>query len=226
MLNALEAGPQPGSSMFVFTDAPPKDYNEDNNNAVLDIAYNLDIKINFFTSRSCGSFDGFQPFHEVAEETGGIVYPFHNTLDLKKLGELVSLSVRSPASLGSGSGGSSSRKRRAAVKEYSISVDDSIEKISITVKTQNSGTGINLLDPNGKVMVSGRVDLTKGVVFNIDSPKTGVYKLVVPAGAGKHEYKVSGVSGINIDFGHLYVSIAKRGTRIPVPLDQPLEGMF
>ena len=225
MLNALEAGPQPGSSMFVFTDAFPKDSNEENNNAVLDIASDLDIKINFFTSRGCNSTDGFRPFRKVAQETGGVVYPFHNTLDLKKLGELVSLSVRSPASIGSGSGGSSSRKRRAPVKEYSISVDDSIEKISVTVKTENSGTGIKLLDPNGKVVVSGRVDLTKGVVFNIDSPITGVYKLVVPAGAGKHEYKVSGVSEINVDFGHLYVFIAKRGTRIPVPLDQPLQGL-
>ena len=226
MLNALEAGPQPGSSMFVFTDAPPKDYSEDNKSAVLDIAYDQDIKINFFTTRGCGLFDDFQPFDDVARETGGLVYPIHSTLDLKKLGELVSISTQKTAKLPSGSESPRGRGKRAATKQYSITVDDTIEKISITVKTQNSRTGVKLLDPIGKAVVLGRVDLTNGVVFNIDSPVTGVYTLVVPAGAGEHTYKVSGVSGINIDFGHFYVTVAKRGSRIPVPIEQPLEGML
>ena len=45
MLNALSAGPQVGSSMFVFTDASANDENKFD--TVLDRAYDLDIKINF-----------------------------------------------------------------------------------------------------------------------------------------------------------------------------------
>jgi hypothetical protein len=225
MLNALEAGPLPGSSMFVFTDAYAKDASEDNKNLVRDLAYDLGVKINFFTTHDCGPSNALQPFRDIAEETDGFVYPMKTTLDLKRLGKLVAGSLRGTVPIGSGTGGSSGRRKRSITHtEYSISIDDSIEKISVSVTTQNSVTGINLIDPTGKVVKEGRVDLTKGVVYDIESPITGVYKLIVPASAGEHKYRVSGVSGSNIDFGHYYVAIAKRGTRIPVPLDQPLQG--
>ena len=226
MLNALNAGPQLGSSMFVFTDAPPKDASKYNRTSVINRALDLEIKINFFATAGCGS-SKFQPFHDVAKETGGLVYPLRNTLDLQQLGKLITTSLRSPTSIGGGKGEDSSGKRkRSASQEYSILVDDSIERISISVTTEFSVTDIRLVDPTKTSVTAGRVKLTKGVVYNLETPKQGVYKLIIPARAGKHEYKVDAVSGINIDFGHYYVAISKRGTRIPVPLDQPLEGML
>ena len=222
MVNALDAGPQPGSSMFVFTDAPPKDA-DDNKDNVVEIAYDLDVKVNFFFTRGCGLSERFKPFHDVASETGGLVRALKRTEDLKALGDLVSRSLEKSVPISSGTGIPSARRKRATDMKYKISVDDSIEKITVSVTTQNSESGVSLIDPKGKVIESGVV-LTGGVVYTIDKPLTGVYQLIVPASAGKHTYKVSGVSGMNVDFGHYYVSIAKRGTRIPVPLDQPLQG--
>ena len=128
--------------------------------------------------------------------------------------------------MGGTSGSNSDRKKRAPDIEYRISVDDSLDKITVSVTTQNSGSNIRLIDPTGKFVTANRVELTRGVVYNLQSPVTGVYRLKVPASAGKHTYKVSGVSSMNLDFGHYYVAIPKRGTRIPIPLDQPLEGML
>ena len=226
MVDALDAGPEPGSSMFVFTDAPPKD-TDDNKNTVINIAHDLDVKINFFITRGCGLSHYFKPFHDVAAETGGLVRTLKKTEDLKKLGDLVASSLQKSVPISSGTGGYSTYRKRAVDvgMKYRISVDDSIETITVSVATENSGRAVRLVDPKRKV-VKSRVLLTQGVVYTIDKPLSGVYKLIVPASAGKHTYKVSGVSGMNIDFGHYYVAIAKRGTRIPVPLDQPLEGML
>lgn len=225
MANALEAGPQPGSSMFVFTDASAKD--AEKKATVFNDAYDLDVKINFFTTSGCGSSGSLQPFHDVASKTGGLVYSLKTTTDLKQLGQLVSRPLQGCFSMSSGKSESSmGRKKRAADVEYKISVDDSIDKVTVSVTTHNSGSGISLIDPTGKPVTENRVGLSSGVVYNLESPITGVYRLKVPASAGKHTYKVSGVSGMNLDFGHYYVAIPKRGTRIPVPLDQPLKGML
>ena len=224
MLNALNAGPRIHSSMFVFTDARAKDASKYNRISVIDRALDLEIKINFFVTPGCDS-STFQPFHDVAKETGGLVYPLRNTLDLQQLGKLVTTSLQSPTSIGVGKGEDSSGKRkRSASQEYSIPVDDSIERISISVTTEFSVTDIRLIDPIKTPVTTGRVQLIKGVIYNFKRPKQGLYTLIIPANAGKHDYKVDAVSGINIDFGHYYVAISKRGTRIPVPLDQPLKG--
>ena len=225
MENALEEGPEVGSSMFVFTDASPKDAHK--LDSVVENAYDLDIKINFFVARHGCGFNSLKPFYDVASKTNGRVYEFKTTADLKSLGqEVVSNNLGYPVWVSSATGGSTGRRKRTTDMEYKISVDDSIEKITLSVTTENSDSAdVSLIDPKGK-NINTRVLLTRGVVYTIDKPLSGVYKLIVPASAGKHTYKVSGVSGMNIDFGHYYVAIAKRGTRIPVPLDQPLEGML
>ncbi len=229
MINALESGPQPGSSMYVFTDASPKDASDENKDTILDLAHSLDVKMNFFTRRDTGCSrrpEGFKPYEDLASETGGLVYPLSSSRELIELAKLISGNLRGSTSIGSsGSGGSASgRRRREAEQQYSISVDDSVESLSISVTTQNSGASIKLVDPTGNIVTLGRVNLLKGVVYNIDKPIAGVYKLIVPAGVGNHKYQVNAVSGINIDFGYYYVSVARRGRRIPVPLEQPLQG--
>lgn len=224
MLDALEEGPQTGSSMFVFTDASAKD--AEKLDSVVEDALDEEIKINFFITSGCGSSDSLQPFRDVASKTGGRMYQLKTTADLKRLGqEVVSSCMQRPVSVSSGLGNSIGRRKRTTGKEYKISVDDSIERVTVSVTTQNSGRSVNIIDPTGRAVTKDRVDLTKGVAFTIDKPLTGVYKLIVPASAGTHTYEVNGASEMNIDFGHYYVAVAKRGTRIPVPLDQPLKGM-
>lgn len=227
MMGALESGPQPGSSMYVFTDASPKDATDENIDDVLNLAHDLDVPINFFSRGNCGRPGNVPAYDRVATETGGLVYPLKSSLEIEELGRLVSNTLGGTASIGSGgSGGSTTgRRRRATVTEYAISVDDTIEKILITVTTQNSGAGIILVDPKGMTVTVGKISLARGVVYDIASPTPGVYKLMVPVSAGEHKYRVNVVSGTNIDFGHYYAYIPKRGrNRVPVPLQQPLQG--
>ena len=137
-------------------------------------------------------------------------------------------SLKGSTSISSGGSGSSAgRRKRSLATEYPISVDDSIEKVLIMVTTQNSGAGITLLDPKGKSITIGRMPLAKGVLYEIANPVAGVYKLTVPVSAGQYKYKVTAVSGTNIDFGHYYTFIPLRGrARVPVPIDQPLKGIY
>ena len=122
MENALDAGPQDSSSMFVFTDAPPKDA-EDNKDTVIDKAHDQDVKINFFITHGCDPSDSFKPFYDVAYETGGHVYELKKTTDLKQLGKLVSTSMQNPILLSTGTGNSIGRRRRTTGMEYRISAD-------------------------------------------------------------------------------------------------------
>ena len=117
------------------------------------------------------------------------------------------------------------RDPKGSPSEYEVSLDDSIEDVFITVTTQFSDVNISLLDPAGRNITGRHVGLRKGVVYRLIKPISGVYTLVVPQRAGDHQYQVNAVSGTNIDFGHFYAYIPKRGRhRVPVPLDQPLHG--
>ena len=232
MVDALESGPQIGSPMYVFTDASPKDNTIQNKDIILDLAHNLDVKINFLTRRDtyCSTETGaFQPYEDLASETGGLVYPLHNSNELIRLGTLVSDSLKGSAYIGTGDLDSvvrGRRRRKAQEHEYSIPVDDSMQRLFITVITENSAAGIRLVDPAGKLVTYGRELLRKGVVYNIEKPIVGVFMLIVPADAGKYKYRVNSVGTVNIDFGHYYVFIASRGSRIPIPLKHPLQGML
>ena len=88
MIDAQESGPQPGSSMYVFTDAPPKDPTAYNRENVRELAnLNEEVKINFFQHESCGT--DFHYCNDLATATGGRLFELSSTLDLKELGKLV-----------------------------------------------------------------------------------------------------------------------------------------
>lgn len=74
--NALNSFPQYGSSMFVFTDAAPKDGDDFTVQNVIDTAsYWFDMKISFFLDeRMCGSETEIDKYRRVAAETGGKVF--------------------------------------------------------------------------------------------------------------------------------------------------------
>ena len=226
MIDAIDENPRPGSLMYVFTDAPPKDASEDNKDYLREAASALDIKINVFLRESCGT--GFQAYKDIAEETGGSDYVLRSTADLEQLGKMVQPELEGMCSLQHKDWGWLNRvgRREIGNVKYSIPIDDSIERVFIQVTVQNFQNRISLNDPRGNTVSTGRVRLANGVVYNIERPITGNYELKIPTSAGKHKYKVDAVSEVNIDFGHYYVAIARRGSRIPTPLDQPLKGVF
>ena len=73
MNNAINYFPNPGSSMFVFTDAGPKDATPANINNVLSFAKAFNMKISFFVSlRPCGGkIPDYTVFNEIAAKTNG-----------------------------------------------------------------------------------------------------------------------------------------------------------
>ena len=73
MLSAVQEGPEDGSPLFVFTDAPPKDDAEENMVAILALAQMSGITINFFIEEACDVGDsGLDIYKELASETGEI----------------------------------------------------------------------------------------------------------------------------------------------------------
>ena len=81
MLNGFTFGPQFGSSMFVFTDAAPKDV--DNMKVVIDAGFGFNTKISFFVLKNTkcgGQLSDYSKFQEVAKETGGRIIFFINSL--------------------------------------------------------------------------------------------------------------------------------------------------
>ena len=71
MIDALNANPQPGSSMYVFTDAPPKDNTTENIDEVINIAADLEVLINFFSTHGCDTREDQAVYSRVATDTGG-----------------------------------------------------------------------------------------------------------------------------------------------------------
>ena len=71
MIDALKANPQPGSPMYVFTDAPPKDNTTENIDEVINIAADLEVLINFFSTHGCGTREDQAVYSRVATDTGG-----------------------------------------------------------------------------------------------------------------------------------------------------------
>lgn len=78
MIAAIQEGPEYGSPLIVFTDAPPKDAGEDDNlNSLISLADENEVNINFFTHETCDSFpfEGFDVFKQLSKETGGQYLP-------------------------------------------------------------------------------------------------------------------------------------------------------
>lgn len=225
MRNAIDQSPRYGSPLYVFTDATAKDYNPDKLTALLEIAEDNGVTINFFTTGLCGR-SSYTPFTKLAQETCGQLFNLANSHELKRLAGFTAgaLAGATCQATGGYSHTSGKKKRSVRASSHTIPVDDSTEKLIISVTTERMGPSITLKDPRGHVIRSGKIYLSKGAVYEINNPQPGKWKLTVLR-AGKYSYQVKGSSKTNVDFEYFFIMIPTRGrSKKPIPISHPLLG--
>ena len=228
ILDAMAASPNYGSPLYVFTDAKAKDATEENIEEALSFAdheMGVGITINFFTTGLCGR-SSYEPFEKLARETCGQMFKLPNSGELRKLTGFTAGALAGATCLASGGSGMASgkKKRSVGVSSYTIPVDDSTEKLIVSVTTERMGPSITLKDPRGSFVTSGKIYLSRGAIYEIDHPQPGTWKLTVSR-AGKHSYQVKGSSKTNVDFEYFFVMIPTRGrSKTPIPISHPLLG--
>ena len=77
-------------------------------------------------------------FLDLAKSTSGLAIVFNNAGELEKVSSLTIGTLDGDAIVSTGST-KKSRKKRSADSRYSIPVDDSIEKMSVTITTATEG---------------------------------------------------------------------------------------
>lgn len=222
MKNALEEGPVSGSPLYVFTDAGPKDANEDLVRDVKNQARTTGINVYFFLSDTCGDVSSFK---ELANETCGQVFELPKSSSelakMKNVTKHLLVGTVCPPALAMNPL-SGKRRRRATLHGYSLRVDDTMEKIIVSVSSERSGSRIELQNPLGAPITSGKIIVGKMTIFEVDRPKPGMWRLIVPSAAGKHTYMFKASSKTNMDFDFIFV--IPRNGGIPMPISYPLTG--
>ncbi|XP_022797736.1 von Willebrand factor A domain-containing protein 7-like [Stylophora pistillata] len=230
MLEALYQEPQWGSPMYVFTDAGPKDATDEYIEEVKHLAgaEEYGVTINFFTTGECNDNLSFYLFS--SRNVCSLVLSDSVTEQYKPLtgGVLEGTNV---ISVGSNMSGRKKRNvDRARSSRYSIPVDESIEKLIISVTTTKiytKGKGITLTDPDNIVITSGKRSLSQISVYQIDNPKKGGWTLAVSGSNGGHEFYVKSTSETNVDFEHYFLiplSRRRRRETSEVPISNPVIG--
>lgn len=226
ILDALAESPKYGSPLYVFTDATAKDHTTENMEEVLSIAEAYGININFFATGFLCRHSSYEPFERLARETCGQLFRFPNRMELRRVTSLTAGSLAGATCLATGGVGSSSGKKKRSVSgsSYSILIDDSTEKIIVSVTTERMGPRITLKDPKGYIIRSGKISLSRGAIYELNNPRPGTWGLTVSS-AGKHSYQIRGLSKTNVDFEHFFVMIPARGrSKKPIPISHPLLG--
>lgn len=240
ILEALYQDPAWGSPMYVFTDAGPKDATDYYIEEVMALAgaYEYGVTINFFTTGYCssplnnGGLSDLHPaFRQLAEATSGQAIALRDDWELEQLNTLTGGGLDGDNVVSFGSNVSNRKKRsasQASYSRYSIPVDDSMEKMVITVTTSRhntNGEGITLKDPDDSIIVSGKLNLSQISVYQIDNPKKGAWVLTISGRNGEHEFYVKSSSATNVDFDHYFLTTVpgrRRLHNVEVPVSHPV----
>ena len=218
--DALKKGPVPDSPLFVFTDAPPKDVSL-LKKAKLD-AKSYGAAVYFFLTDGCGKEADYLPFEELARDTCGQIFELPKSrpeiAKMKKFTKVLLEGTTCNSGLQLPSIGK--KKRSVAAKEYKLLVDDTMDKIIVSIYSANSSPKITLEDPLGNSV--GKTTVSKVTIFEVANPKPGLWTLTVPPDAGKHTYQFKATSKTNMDFDFIFVIPRVRGT--PMPISHPLTG--
>jgi hypothetical protein len=220
IINALYEDPRWGSPLYVFTDAPPKDADEDSKETLRVLAEDLGCTVHFFVGKyKCGTDAEQKPFRDVVEAFGG-QYVVLDANEMKKMAKFTSSSLDGTAAVASGKSGTGRRKRRST-GNIGIPVDDTVTKLIVTVSTFNSPHGVQLHAPTGHVQTAGRTVLSKVIVITVENPVKGLWRLMVPSSVGSYDYTAKVISPENIDFEHFFSKLERRKW---VHLRNPLAG--
>ncbi|XP_065069649.1 hemicentin-1-like isoform X2 [Rhopilema esculentum] len=233
ILEALNAGPQYGSPLFVITDASAKDDTLTNVKTAKVIAQSTGITVNFFTKPGGCDKKGIQSFRDLAAFTSGQVFPLKSDKELRNLTSFVKDSLDStqiisisrtflPKKKSLYKNKRRSRSRRSkGVSQFPLQVDEFAFKLQVTVTTERETTkNIRLLNPKGHI-IQPLVNLSHSLVYKIEKPMMGEWILFVPTDVGKFDYIARVKSSSVIEFGYYYV-LDYNG--ISSPVAHPLTG--
>ena len=219
ILDALKKGPVSGSPLYVFTDAPPKDVSLFHAARVK--AYMLGVQVYFFLTEGCGDEADYKPFEELARKTCGQIFELPKSRpEIAKMKRFTKVLLEGTVCSGGTGLPSIKKKRSVAPKEYKLMVDDTMDKIIVSISTANSSPKITLRNPLGSSV--GKTTMSKVTIFEVAYPKPGLWTLTVPPETGKHTYLFKGTSKTNMDFDVIFVIPRVRGT--PIPISHPLTG--
>ena len=225
IIEALNAGPVDDSPLYVFTDAPPKDSTLDNIEEAKNRAQIAGINVYFFATRGCGDPSSVKPFENLARDTCGQIFPLpKSSSDIARMKKVAKDLLGGTTCSSLGVGGFLRKKRSVSPSVHILLVDDTMEKIIVSVSSQNSGADINLKDPLGSSVTSGKTVLSKVTIFDVKNPTPGIWQLEVSPKAGKYTYLLKGSSKTNVVFDFIFVT--PRRTRTPFPIPYPLKGKF
>lgn len=236
MSDAIDEGPQPDSPLYVFTDAGPKDATDENILYLKEIAEDQGVVVNFFVVKNtgCSRYADLSSFQEIAEATMGQVFELKDHNELEQLQGLTATSLGGTAVVANAVHNQVSRKKRSLSKtsnSYSISVDDSIDTLVISVTADQSTAGGNtwsasLTSPTGTITGTSSSNLDQGTVYQISKPNVGIWNLGITANSSvKYDFMVKASSTDNIDFEYYFVrTTVKRGVSTTIPIAAPLQG--
>ena len=138
ILEALRKGPVSDSPLYVFTDGPPKDVSL--LQAAKIKAQLLGVTVYFFLTNGCGNETDYLPFEELAGQTCGQIFELPKSRsDIAKMKRYTKTLLEGTACIGAfqilliGK-----KKRSVAAKEYKLMVDDTMDKIIVSISTANS----------------------------------------------------------------------------------------
>ena len=189
----------PGSPIYLFTDAAPKDYDE-LQRAIFSLIDSTGSQVNFFFTGShlpCG-----QPltlFSNIATRSGG------QFLDVTK-STVASATALTQASAETSQVTVLSVMRNTASEVYNFTVDCTVSAITISVSGNNHV--VNVSQPDGSSNVHQLVSLSNFVLFNVSSPALGEWKIIASSSGSPYSIVVKATS--NIAFSHNFVFVGGR----------------
>lgn len=145
------------------------------------------------------------------------MFPLNSEAELLNFTQFIKSSLQQDTLLTSGGANTENTRR-------SFFVDDGIGRIivSIAVSQINTIDLVTLLDPDNRT-IDSNAKISK--IFEIVSPKPGLYQLIFPQAAEKYEFNVQGISKEAIEFAHSFIYLSSTENKsTPFSMANPFEG--
>lgn len=205
----------PGSPIYLFTDAGPKDYYLEQ--AVFSLIDRSRSQVNFFFTGPhppCGSAPDL--FSNIATRSGG------QFLDVTKA-TVSAATALTQATAEASQGTVLSLMKDADKGNYTFTIDCTVS--GITVSVGGNDPVVQIFQPDGRAVLHS-VLLTNFVLFNVTSPTFGTWRVVASFSSSPHSVVVKATS--NIGFSHSFVFVGGRPGHLGVfPITgQPVIGKW